>query len=48
MNEKAINLYFFGNKVELVNMYVVLTASVVIAAGIFVLMNLLQKKEGTR
>ena len=41
------NLYFFGNKVELSTMYLVLIAAIVIAVGLFVLMNLLSgKKKG--
>ena len=41
------NLYFFGNKVELPTMYLVLIAAIVIAVGLFVLMNLLSgKKKG--
>lgn len=39
------NLYFFGEKVGLVNMYVVLAASVVLAVGIFVLMNILSGRR---
>lgn len=39
------NLYFFGEKVGLVNMYVVLAASVVLAVGIFVLMNMLSGRR---
>lgn len=48
------NLYFFGDKVELKMMYIILTISLVILAGIYVAMNalaslkqsLLVKKEG--
>lgn len=39
------NLYFFGAKVELTNMYVVLAASIVIAVGIYILMNILSGKK---
>lgn len=39
------NLYFFGNKVGLVNMYIVLMASIVIAVGLYVGMNLLLGKS---
>ena len=39
------NLYFFGNKVELPTMYLVLIAAIVIAVGLFVLMNLLSGKK---
>ena len=39
------NLYFFGNKVELSTMYLVLIAAIVIAVGLFVLMNLLSGKK---
>lgn len=39
------NLYFFGNKVGLVNMYTVLMASIVIAVGLYVGLNLLLGKS---
>ena len=39
------NLYFFGNKVELPTMYLVLIAAIVIAVGLYVLMNLLFGKK---
>ena len=39
------NLYFFGNKVELPTMYLVLIAAIVIAVGLYVLMNLLSGKK---
>ena len=39
------NLYFFGDKVGLGNMYVVLIASIVIAIGLYVGMNLLLGKR---
>ena len=39
------NLYFFGNKVELSTMYLVLIAAIVIAVGLYVLMNLLSGKK---
>ena len=41
------NLYFFGNKVELSTMYLVLTAAIVIAVGLYVLMNLLSGRKRT-
>ena len=41
------NLYFFGNKVELSTMYLVLTAAIVIAVGLYVLMNLLSRRKRT-
>ena len=39
------NLYFFGDKVELGNMYVVLIASIAIAIGLYVGMNILLGKK---
>lgn len=39
------NLYFFGNKVDLSTMYLVLIAGIVIAVGLYVLMNLLSRKK---
>ena len=39
------NLYFFDNKVELSSMYLVLIAAIVIAVGLYVLMNLLSGKK---
>ena len=41
------NLYFFGNKVELSTMYLVLIAAIVIAVGLYVLMNLLSGRKRT-
>lgn len=40
------NLYFFGDKVELSSMYVILIASIVIAVGLYVMMNVLSGKKG--
>ena len=39
------NLYFFGDKVRLTNMYVVLIASILIAVGLYVGLNLLLGKR---
>lgn len=39
------NLYFFGNKVELSAMYFVLIAAIVIAIGLYVVMNVLTGKK---
>lgn len=39
------NLYFFGNKVELSSMYLVLIAGIVIAVGLYVAMNALTGKK---
>lgn len=39
------NLYFFGNKVELSAMYFVLIAAIVIAIGLYVVMNVLAGKK---
>ena len=39
------NLYFFGNKVELNSMYLILTASIVIAVGLYITMNILAGKR---
>lgn len=39
------NLYFFGDKVDLSTMYLVLIAGIVIAVGLYVLMNLLSRKK---
>ncbi|MDD6213460.1 MAG: ABC transporter permease [Clostridiales bacterium] len=39
------NLYFLGNQVEMSNMYVVLTASIVIAVGLYVGMNALSARR---
>lgn len=39
------NLYFFGNKVELSAMYLVLIAAIVIAIGLYVVMNVLTGKK---
>ena len=40
------NLYFFGDKVELSSMYVILIVSIVIAVGLYVMMNVLSGKKG--
>ncbi|MDD7771505.1 MAG: ABC transporter permease [Firmicutes bacterium] len=39
------NLYFFGDKVELNTMYIILIASIAIAIGLYVAMNVLLKKK---
>ena len=39
------NLYFFDNKVELPSMYLVLIASIVIAVGLYVVMNALSARK---
>ena len=39
------NLYFFGNKVEPGAMYIILLAAIVIAVGIYVVMNLLAARK---
>ena len=39
------NLYFFGNKVEIGTMYVILTSSIILLIGAFVLINALWKKK---
>ena len=39
------NLYFFDNKVELSSMYLVLIASIVIAVGLYVVMNALSARK---
>ncbi|MCI6909737.1 MAG: ABC transporter permease, partial [Clostridiales bacterium] len=39
------NLYFFGNKVELPTMYLVLIAGIVIFVGLYVGMNLLSGRR---
>jgi multidrug/hemolysin transport system permease protein len=39
------NLYFFGNRVEPVVMYLILAASAVLLVGIYVLMNALKKAD---
>lgn len=39
------NLYFFGDKVELSSMYLVLIAGIVIAVGLYVAMNALTGKK---
>lgn len=41
------NLYFFGNKVELYSMYLVLIAAIVIAVGLYVVMNVLSGRKRT-
>jgi len=38
------NLYFFGNKVDVSAMYIVLCGTVALLVGIYVVMNLLKKK----
>lgn len=38
------NLYFFGSKVELGTMYVILASSVAVLIGVYILMNSLKKK----
>lgn len=39
------NLYFFGNKVSVGNMYIILIVSIVIAIGLYVVMNVLGRKK---
>ena len=39
------NLYFFGDKVELSGMYLVLIAAIVIAVGLYVMMNVLSRRK---
>ena len=39
------NLYFFGDKVELSNMYLVLIGTIVIAVVLYVLMNILSGRK---
>ena len=39
------NLYFFGSKVELPTMYLVLIAAIVLAVGLYVLMNALSGRK---
>ena len=39
------NLYFFGSKVELPTMYLVLIAGIVTFAGLYVLMNILSGRK---
>ncbi len=39
------NLYFFGNQVALPTMYLVLAAAIVIAVGLYVLMNILSERK---
>ncbi|MGN1027700.1 MAG: ABC transporter permease [Faecousia sp.] len=39
------NLYFFGNKVALSSMYLILTAAIVVAVGLYVLMNVLSGRK---
>lgn len=39
------NLYFFGDKVELFNMYLILIAAIVIAVGLYVTMNVLSGRK---
>lgn len=45
MDSVDCNLYFFGNKVELSAMYFVLIAAIVIAIGLYVVMNILTGKK---
>ena len=42
------NLYFFGSKVPLAAMYVVLTAAILLAAGLYLLLNVLARKRAAR
>ena len=44
-NSVDCNLYFFGDKVELSSMYLVLIASIVIAVGLYVVMNALSARK---
>lgn len=39
------NLYFYGDKVSLGNMYVILAASIAVLIGLFIVMNLLSRKR---
>ena len=39
------NLYFFGNKVEIGTMYIILISSIILLIGAFVLINALWKKK---
>ncbi|MGN1187840.1 MAG: ABC transporter, partial [Lachnospiraceae bacterium] len=39
------NLYFFGDKVELGTMYIILGGAVVALVGVYVLLNVLCKKN---
>lgn len=39
------NLYFFGDKVELNTMYLIMGGSVVVLIGIYILMNVLKRKH---
>lgn len=39
------NLYFFGNKVELSTMYLILLVSIAVLIGVYVLINILSKKK---
>lgn len=41
------NLYFFGNKVELSAMYFILIAAILVAAGLYVAMNVLSGRKRT-
>ena len=38
------NLYFFGNKVELSTMFLVLCGAIALLAGTYILMNALRKR----
>lgn len=40
-----MNLYFFGNSVKVPMMYVVLIVTIIILAGVFILLNVLRKKK---
>lgn len=44
-NSVDCNIYFFGDKVELSAMYFVLIAAIVIAVGLYVVMNILTGKK---
>ena len=39
------NLYFFGNKVEIASMYLVLAAAILILVGLYVIMNVLSGRK---
>ena len=42
------NLYFFGSRVSLAAMYVVLTAAILLAAGLYLLLNVLARRLAAR
>ena len=42
------NLYFFGSRVPLAAMYVVLTAAILLAAGLYLLLNVLARRRAAR